>query len=185
MWIAIIAGGVILFLALIMYNSLISKKNQAENAFATIDTQLKKRYDLIPNLVSTVKGYAKHEASLLKEVTELRAKATSGKLSTDEAVDVNNKIGRTLGDIMVAVENYPELKANENFLHLQRTLNELEEQISAARRAFNAAVTDFNNAIEMVPTNIMANLMGYKKRRLFEIPEGERRRPDVKDAVNR
>ncbi|MBU1701464.1 LemA family protein [bacterium] len=172
---------VVLITIFIMYNSLIGKKNQVENAFAGIDTLLKKRYDLIPNLVSAVKQYMKHEAGVLTEITELRAKATSGTLSSDEAVDLNNKIGRALGGIMVAVENYPDLKASENFQQLQRTLNEVEEQISAARRSFNASVTDFNNAVEMFPTNIMAGMMGYKRRQLFEIPESERQNPNVGD----
>jgi LemA protein len=163
----------------VMYNTLVRKKNQVEYAFAGIDALLKKRYDLIPNLVSTVKQYMQHEAGVLTEITELRAKAASGGLSTDEAVDLNNKIGRALGGIMVAVENYPDLKASTNFQQLQRSLNEIEEQISAARRAFNASVTDFNNAVEMFPTNLMAGVMGYKRRKLFEIPEVERNNVNV------
>lgn len=164
-----------------IYNSLIGKKNAVENSFASVDTILKKRYDLIPNLVATVKQYMTHEAGVLTEVTELRAKATSGSLSQDEAVEVNNRIGRAIGGIMVAVENYPELKASENFQQLQRTLNEVEEQISAARRAFNAAVTDFNNAVEMFPTNVFARMMGYQRRQLFEISEAERQNVSVAD----
>lgn len=167
--------------AVIIYNSLIGKKNQVEKAFASIDTLLKKRYDLIPNLVATVKQYAKHEAGTLTEITELRAKAMSGGASPDEQVALNNALGKALGGIMVAVENYPELKANENFMQLQRSLNEIEEQISASRRAFNASVTDFNNAVEMFPTNIFAGMMGYKRRQLFEIPETERQNVNVGD----
>lgn len=181
MWIVIgvvVVAGVVVFG---MYNSLVGKKNQVENAFASIDTLLKKRYDLIPNLVATVKQYMQHEASVLTEITELRAKATSGGLSSDETVDLNNRLGRAIGGIMVAVENYPDLKASDNFQQLQRTLNEVEEQISAARRAFNASVTDLNNAIEMFPTNIMAGMMGYKRRQLFEANEAERQNPQVKD----
>jgi LemA protein len=179
MWIALGIVVVLLFLFFLLYNSLINKKNQVENAFAGIDTLLKKRYDLIPNLVATVKQYMQHEAGVLTEVTELRSKALSGGLSSDEAVDLNNKIGRALGGIMVAVENYPDLKASENFQQLQRSLNEVEEQISAARRAFNAAVTDFNNAVEMFPTNLLASMMNYRRRQLFEIPEKERQNVNV------
>jgi len=164
-----------------IYNSLVGKKNQVENAFATIDAILKKRYDLIPNLVATVKQYMQHEAGVLTEVTELRAKALSGGVSSDETVDINNRLGKALGGIMVAVESYPDLKASENFQQLQRTLNEVEEQLSAARRAFNASVTDYNNAVEMFPTNIMAGIMSYQRRKLFEIPEVERQAPNVKD----
>ena len=174
-------GVVILVIAFGMYNGLIGKKNGVENAFATIDTILKKRYDLIPNLVAAVKQYMEHERGLLENVTALRAKATSGNISSDEAITLNNEINKTMGGIMVAVESYPELKANENFKDLQRSLNEVEEQLSAARRAFNASVTDFNNAVEMFPTNIMAGMMNYKRRQLFEIPETERQNPDVKN----
>ena len=176
----IILAVLVIFLVL-TYNGLIGKRNQVENAFASIDTMLKKRYDLIPNLVATVKQYAKHEASTLEEITALRAKAISGNVSSEEAVNLNNQITKSLGGIMVAVESYPELKANENFLQLQRTLNETEEQISASRRAFNASVTDYNNAVEMFPSNIIAGMMNFKRRTLFEIPETERQNVDVKN----
>jgi len=178
---------VVVFAALVffvMYNSLVGKKNQVENAFAGMDTMLKKRYDLIPNLVATVKQYMTHEADTLTKVTELRAKATSGTLSSDEKVDLNNRLGKMLGGIMVAVEAYPDLKASENFQQLQRSLNEIEEQLSASRRAFNASVMDFNNAVEMFPTNIVAGMMGYTRRRMFEIPESERENPNVKELFN-
>jgi LemA protein len=163
-----------------MYNGLVGKKNAVENAFASIDTYLKKRYDLIPNLVATVKQYMEHERGLLEKVTELRARALSGSAPPDEQVAINNELNKALGGIMVAVENYPQIKANESFTMLQRSLNEVEEQLSAARRAFNAAVTDFNNAVEMFPTNIMAGMMHYTRRQLFEVPETERATPDVK-----
>jgi LemA protein len=178
-WVLVGILVVVLLALFTMYNSLVGKKNAVENAFAGIDAILKKRYDLIPNLVATVKQYMQHEAGVLTEVTELRSKATSGKLDQDDQVEVDNRIGRALRGIMVQVEAYPELKANENFQQLQRTLNEIEEQLSASRRAFNAAVTDYNNAIEMFPTNMMAGMMGYKRRRLFEIPEAERENPNV------
>jgi len=162
-----------------MYNSLVGKKNQVENVFGTVDALLKKRYDLIPNLIETVKTYMTHEKSLLTDITELRAKATTGGLSDDERVALDNRMSKTLGGIMVAVENYPDLKANQNFLQLQGSLNEIEEQISAARRAYNAAVTNYNNAIEMFPTNMMASMMNYKRKNVFEIPEAERKNVDV------
>lgn len=180
---ALIVAGVVVVVLLVvigMYNSLIGKRNNVENAFASIDTILKKRYDLIPNLVAAVKQYMEHERGLLENVTALRAKAMSGSISSDEAITLNNEINKAMGGIMVAVENYPDLKANQNFMDLQRSLNEVEEQLSAARRAFNAAVTDFNNAVEMFPTNIMAGMMHYTRRQLFEILETERENPDVK-----
>ncbi|MCB1123495.1 MAG: LemA family protein [Verrucomicrobiae bacterium] len=184
-WIPVSIIVLLVFFFFLTYNGLVGKKNQVENAFAGIDTMLKKRYDLIPNLVATVKQYATHEKGTLTEITELRAKAMSGGLSSDEQVQVNNALSKALGGIMVAVENYPELKANENFLQLQRSLNEIEEQISAARRAFNASVTDYNNAIEMFPSNIVAGMMSYRRRQLFEIPETERQNVNVGDLFNK
>ena len=162
-------GLVAVIIIAVIYNSLVVKKNQVNNVFATIDALLKKRYDLIPNLIATVKNYMQYEKGVLEEVTALRAKAISGNLSDDEKVDLENKVSKVLGGIMVAVENYPDLKANQNFLQLQAAMNEIEEQISAARRAYNAAVTDYNNAVEMFPTNIFASMMSFKERNLFEI----------------
>lgn len=183
--IPLVIVGILALIAIVLYNGLVGKKNQVDNAFASIDAMLKKRYDLIPNLVATVKQYAAHEEGTLTKVTEMRAKALSGSLSTDERIELDNQISKAMGGIMVAVESYPELKANENFLQLQRSLNEIEEQISASRRAFNAAVTDYNNAIEMFPTNLMASLMSYKRRALFEIPEQERSNVDVGQLFGR
>ena len=185
MWIALAAVvGLPLLVFVVIFNGLVFKRNRVENAFSTIDVLLKKRYDLIPNLVATVKQYMTHEADTLTKVTELRAKATSGTLSSDEKVDLNNQIGKMIGGIMVAVEAYPDLKASENFQQLQRSLNEIEEQLSASRRAFNASVMDFNNAVEMFPTNVVAGMMGYTRRKMFEIPESERENPNVKELFS-
>lgn len=175
---------VIVLILVLMYNSLVVKKNQVENIFASVDTVLKKRYDLIPNLVATVSKYMEHEKSLLSEVTKLRADANKPNISDEQKIALDAKVSSALGSIMVAVENYPELKANENVMHLQGTLNELEEQISAARRAYNQAVTDYNNAIEMLPTNFMANAMNYKRKQVFEIVESERKNINVKELFN-
>ena len=168
-----------------LYNSLISRKNQVANIFASMDALLKKRYDLIPNLVTTVQNYMQYEKGTLTEITELRTKALSGRLTDDEKVDLDNKVTKVLGGIMVAVENYPELKANQNFLHLQASLNEVEEQISAARRAYNATVTDYNNAVEMFPTNTMAAIMKYGRKKVFEIPKAERQNINMRDLFNK
>lgn len=184
MWGVIIICVVLFLAAVFIYNSLIAKKNQVKNVFGTIDALLKKRYDLIPNLVATVKAYMQHEKNLLREITEMRAKAVSGQMSDDEHVILDNKLSKMLGGIMVAVENYPELKANENFMHLQRTLNELEEQISAARRAYNTAVTTYNNAVEMFPTNLAASMMGYKTKNVFEISPEQRENVDAEKHFN-
>jgi LemA protein len=170
---------VIAIILVLMYNSLVAKKNQVENIFASVDTQLKKRYDLIPNLVASVSKYMDHEKSLLEEVTKLRSEANRPNISDKQKIDLDAKITKALGSIMIAVENYPDLKANENVLHLQRSLNEVEEQIAAARRAYNQAVTDYNNALEMIPTNIMASMMGYKEKDVFEITENERKNVNV------
>lgn len=173
----------LLFLAF-AYNSLVGKRNQVDNAFASMDVQLKKRYDLIPNLVATVQQYTKHESETLKQITELRAKASSPGASPEESVHLNNELNRAMGRLMVQVEAYPELRASENFNQLQRSLNEVEEQLSASRRAFNAAVTDYNDSVQMVPTNIVAGMFGFRPREVFEIPEKERANPDVKQLFN-
>lgn len=179
--ILLIVLAAIALIAIMVYNGLIRKKNEVDNAFGGIDVQLKKRYDLIPNLVATVQQYASHEKELLEKITQLRAKAIGGNLSNDEKVDLDNRISGALRSIMVSVENYPDLKASENFLNLQRSLNEVESQISAARRAYNAAVTDFNNGIETFPGNLMAGMMGLTRKQVFEIPEAERQNVNVKD----
>lgn len=182
---AIIVG--ILFLAIIfiaIYNSFIKKKNQVKNAFASIDVMLKKRYDLIPNLIETVKSYMKHEKELLTKVTELRAQAINPNVSADEKVAIDNQVRQTLGGIMVAVEQYPDLKANQNFMQLQASFNEIEEQISAARRFFNSAVLEYNNAVEMFPSSIIAQMMNFSKRNFFEIPDEERQNVSAKKLFN-
>ncbi len=179
--IILLVVGIILIL---MYNSLVSKKNQVENIFASVDTQLKKRYDLIPNLVATVSKYMEHEKSLLTEVTKLRAEANKPNISDEHKIALDAKVTSALGSIMIAVENYPDLKANENVMHLQRSLNEVEEQIAASRRAYNQSVTDYNNAIEMIPTNMMASAMNYRRKEVFEITQGERKNVNVKELFD-
>jgi LemA protein len=175
---------VFIIIIILMYNSLVAKKNQVENIFASVDTQLKKRYDLIPNLVASVSKYMEHEKSILEDVTKLRADANRPNISDKEKMALDSKISSALGSIMVAVENYPELKANENVMHLQHSLNEVEAQIAAARRAYNQAVTDYNNALEQIPTNILANIMNYKPKDVFEINESERKNVNVKELFN-
>jgi len=176
---AIIIIAVLVVIVVLMYNSLVGKKNQVENIFAGVDAVLKKRYDLIPNLVSSVQQYMQHEKGILEKVTELRAQALKPGISDEKKIALDKQITSALGNIMVAVENYPQLKANENIMHLQRTLSEIEAQISAARRAYNQAVTDYNNAIEMIPTNILANMMHYTRKQVFEITEDERKNVNV------
>jgi LemA protein len=174
----------VLLLIVILFNSLIAKRNAVNNAFAGIDAYLKKRYDLIPNLVAAVQKYMEHERGLLNEITELRSRAISGNISDSERVELDNIISRALGAINIAVENYPDLKANTNFLQLQASLNEVEEQLSAARRAYNAAVNSYNNAVQMFPTNLVAMIMGFKARPFFEASEAERQNVNVKNLFN-
>ena len=175
---------VLAIILVLMYNSLVAKKNQVENIFASVDTQLKKRYDLIPNLVASVSKYMKHEKSILEDITKLRSEANKPNISNEHKMALDAKMSAALGSIMIAVENYPDLKANENVMHLQHSLNEVEEQISAARRAYNQAVTDYNNALEQIPTNFMASAMNYSKKDVFEISEGERQNVNVKELFN-
>lgn len=176
---ALIIIAVLVVIVVLMYNSLVGKKNQVDNIFAGVDAVLKKRYNLIPNLVSSVQQYMQHEKGILEKVTELRAQALKPGISDEKKIALDREITSALGNIMVAVENYPELKANENVMHLQRTLTEVEAQIAAARRAYNQAVTDYNNALEMIPTNILANMMHYTRKQVFEITEDERKNVNV------
>ena len=169
----------------IMINSLIYKKNSVNNSFATVDVLLKKRFDMIPNLVETVKGYASHEAGLFKEITELRARTATGGENIPGRLADASKMSGLLGRLMMTVENYPELKANEGFLQLQRSINEIEEQISAARRAFNAAVNEYNNAVQMFPTSLLANMLGYETKQYFTASAGDRENVNVGEILKK
>lgn len=174
----------LIILYFLMRNALIGARNAADQAFATIDVMLKQRCDLIPNLVAAAKTYMKHEASVLTDLTALRAKATSPTATADEKIQANNAINHAMRALMVNVENYPQLKADSQFTMLQRSLNETEAQIAAARRAFNAAITDYNNSVEKFPMSIVASMSGFTRRSLFEIPEAERAAPNVNALFN-
>ena len=185
-WIIIIAAVVLVLIIFIgINNSLVAKNNQVTNAFAGIDTYLKKRYDLIPNLVAAVQQYMGHEKSVLTEITELRSKAMSNNLSADEKIDLSNKMNKALHSINVAAENYPDLKSNTNFLQLQGAMNEIEEQLSASRRAYNAAINSYNNAVQMFPTNIIAGMKGMKAKPSFEALEVDKQNVNIKDLFNK
>ncbi|MBL7725892.1 MAG: LemA family protein [Chitinophagaceae bacterium] len=173
---------IILFVILIpvfIYNNLIRKKNAVDNAFFSIDVMLKKRYDLIPQLVETVKGYMQHERGLLTSVTELRQKVMQDNLSANERVKLDNQINTVLQQIFVSFENYPQLKASENFLRLQGAINEAEEQLAASRRFYNAAVNDYHNAIETFPSSVIASLAGMGKKEYFSIPDSQKLAPSA------
>ncbi len=169
----------------LMWNSLVRRRNAIANAFAGIDTMLQMRYDLIPNLVSVVKGYAQHESETLRAISELRAQAMQANLGTNQRVELDNRIRHGMAGIMATAEAYPELRASENFQQLQRALNEVEDRISASRRAFNAAVNDYNNAVGTFPTSIIASFAGMRPHAYFEAASDDRRNPGVDMASPR
>jgi LemA protein len=174
----------LLLLAIILSNRLTSRRNQADNAFASVDAYLKKRFDLIPNLVAAVQQYMGHEKSVLTEITALRSEAMKSGLSSDEVIEINNRMNHALRSVNVAMENYPDLKSNTNILQLQASLNEVEEQISAARRAYNASVLSFNNGVQLFPSNVIASMRGFRTRPYLETPDRERNNIDVNELFN-
>jgi LemA protein len=180
---AIALLALLIFYVIYLYNNIIRKNNNTEKAFGTIDVMLRKRYDLIPNLVEIVKQYMIHEEHVLTEITNLRAMFTDN-LSDEGKVDLYNNISKKMNGILLSVENYPDLKASQNFIKLQASWNEMEEQISASRRYFNSAVTEYNNAIQYFPGYIIANLHGYKAKRVFEIDEEQRANISAKKLFN-
>lgn len=155
---------------IIIYNSLVKLKNNREQSMSDIDVQLKNRYDLVPNLVSTVKGYATHEKDLFENITKARTAAMGAK-GIDDKVKAENEFSSTIKSLFAVAENYPELKANENFLQLQRELSDLENKIAAARRFFNSATKEFNTAIQMFPNSIIASVTGFKQGSFFDLGE--------------
>lgn len=161
-----------LLVLVIIYNGHISRRNAVDYAFSSIDVQLKKRWELVPNLVETVKGYAKHESALFERVTLAREKARTGDL--EKRFMYEGVMSQEIPTLLAVSEAYPELKANEQFIWLQRNLTEIESQISASRRAYNAAITSYNDGVEMFPSSLVANLFGFKKREWFQIDSVER-----------
>lgn len=155
------------------YNGLISKKHRVKNAWAQIDVQLKRRYDLIPNLVETVKGYAAHERELFEKVTQARAMAMTAK-SVGDTAQANNALTETLKSLFAVAENYPTLRANENFLRLQEELSATENKIAFARQFYNDEAMLYRIMIEKFPTNIIAGIFRFKPEELYSIPEGEK-----------
>jgi len=184
MAVAIGALVILIIVFIVFYNTLVRLKNRVENTFSGIDVLLRKRYDLIPNLVAVVKGYAQHEQETLTNIAALRSRAASGEVSSNERIQLENQLSQQLGRLMIAVENYPDLKANQQYLNLQQNLTEIEEQLSAARRFYNTTVTEYNNAVEMFPTNLVASIMSYRRKALFEAPAIERQNPQVSNLLN-
>jgi LemA protein len=171
------AGGAAL--VALAFNSIIHAKNAADNALASVDVMMKKRWDLIPSLVDSVQRFVEHESGVLEEVIGLRARASAGGMPAAQAATLDGQMGRAIGQLLVTAEAYPDLKADANFQQLQRALNEVEEQISAARRTFNAAAKTYNDAIRMFPTNLLATLLSYRERTYFDAPENESKPVDV------
>lgn len=178
-WILIIILAVLIVWVIAMYNGLIRLKNRVDEAWSDIDVQLKRRYDLIPNLVNTVKGYAAHEKELFEKVTEARAKAISAGTAADKS-QAENMLSGALKSLFAVAEAYPDLKANQNFLELQRELTDTEDKIQAARRFYNGNVRDFNTKIQVFPTNVFAGMLNFTKRDFFQAEEAEREVVEVK-----
>lgn len=171
---------VVLFLWFVgTYNAFIQLKNNIKEGFATMDVYLKKRWDLVPNLVETVKGYAGHEKSTLEEIVGLRNNAYDN-LSPDEKINLNKDLTMGLSKLMMLVENYPDLKANQNFLDLSQQLNQIEQDIANSRKYYNAVVKEFNNKTETIPSNIIAGICGFKSQEMFEIEDSQRENVQVK-----
>ncbi len=173
--ILLLIGGIVAVIIVIAlffilgFNGLVTKRNRVQDAWAQIDVQLKRRYDLIPNLVDTVKGYMKYEKNVLTTITSLRSQIVSG--SVQDKASANNQISQALKSIFAVAENYPDLKANQNFLNLQDQLTNTEDKIAFVRTSYNDYVLDFNNAVQQFPGMIFANMFGFKKADFFQAPE--------------
>ena len=164
---------IVLIYTLVTYNGLIRLRNKLEEAFSTMDVYLKKRWDLVPNLVETVKGYAKHEKETFENVVNLRSSSYDN-LSQDDKMDINNKLSAGITKIMALAESYPDLKASDNFLNLSANLSKTEEDIANSRKYYNAVVKLMNNKVQMFPSNIIAKLFGFKASKMYEVSESER-----------
>ncbi len=177
MWIIVGVIVLIVILLISIYNKLVRLRNNRENAFADIDVQLKQRHDLIPQLVSTVKGYAKHENEILVKVTEARQKAVMA-TGVNDKIAAEAALGAALGGFNMQMEAYPDLKANQNFLQLQEELSDIENKLSAVRRYFNSATRELNNGVQKFPNNILAGMFGFKEEPYFDLGTEQRAQMD-------
>lgn len=177
-WLWVVIALVIIYI-IFVYNNLIIRRNRVKNAWSQIDVQLKRRADLIPNLVETVKGYMKHEREVLENITKARAVLQTAQTVKDKA-KANNAIAGALKTLFAVAENYPNLKANQNFMQLQEELSGTESKIAYARQFYNDSVLDYNNSIKVFPKNIMASLFHFKSEEFFKAEEGERKVVKVK-----
>jgi LemA protein len=172
----------LLIFLIVFYNRLVLLRNNRENAFADIDVQLKQRYDLIPQLVETVKGYAKHEKETLARVVELRNQAVAA-TSIDNKIAIENQLSSALAGLKITLEAYPDLKANQNFLQLQEEMSDIENKLAAVRRFFNSATKEFNNAVQTFPSNLIAGMFNFNKAPMFDLG-GDRTAHEKTPAVN-
>jgi len=174
-WMIAVIVAVLLFLIFIgMFNSLVRLRNQVKNAWAQIDVQLKRRHDLIPNLLETVKGYMKHERGTFEAVTEARSRAMSAQTVGDKA-KAEGALNGAMSNFLLAVENYPDLKANQNFMALQEELSSTENKLAFSRQAYNDQVLSYNNKIQMFPSNVIAGMFGFRESEFFEIEDAAER----------
>jgi len=177
--ILVIIAAVIVVIFVLIYNGLVGKRNRVQDAWAQIDVQLKRRYDLIPNLVETVKGYAKQEKDVLVEVTNARAKV-GGAVNVPDKISANNELSGALSRLLVVVERYPDLKSNQNFMRLQDELAGTENRIAVERKRYNDAVKTYNVAIRSFPGNLFAGMFGFHSAAFFEAPSQAKTAPQVK-----
>ena len=178
-FVPVIFIALVLFWVVVVYNGLVVLKNRVKNAWAQIDVQLKRRCDLIPNLIETVKGYAAHESATLENVVKARQQAINVGDNVKNRAEAENALSGTLKSLFAVAENYPDLKANQNFMQLQEELTSTENKISFARQFYNDAVMAYNNKKEMFPTNIIAGVFNFENRDFFEIAEAEKAVPKV------
>ncbi len=177
-WILVLVIGAILLWLILTYNGLISSRNRVDESWSDIEVQMKRRYDLIPNIVNTVKGYASHEATVFQNVTEARATAMGAKTMKEHAA-AENMLSETLKSLFAVSEAYPQLQASTNFLQLQHELTDAEDKIMASRRFYNANVRDFNTKVQVFPTNLIAGVLGFVKREFFDAPDVALETPQV------
>lgn len=177
-WIVLAIVVVLIIFIWATYNALVRLKNQVKNSWSQIDVQLKRRNDLIPNLIETVKGYAKHEKGTFEKVTEARTQVMKAG-SVEEKAEASNMLSDTLKSLFAVAENYPDLKANQNFLQLQEELSGTENKIAYSRQHYNDMVMLFNTKIELFPNNVFANMLNFKQEQFFKTPEEEKKVPKV------
>ena len=174
-----ITAFILLLIIIKIRNSLIFQRNEVLHAFSGVDIQLKKRFDLIPNLVAVVQQHMQHEQELLAQITQIKTKALNSKISDNQKVALDNQLSGHIDALLASAHNTPHLKTNAGFVQLQRSINEAEAQISAARRTYNASITEYNNAVQSFPNNIMAGMMGLRSKEIFHISPAERQNVNI------